>query len=335
MASEFDEILARLEKEKKVGPYEHAAAALIHFVNDDSIKLVSDTFRNSKSFWVRYGILTAYELMNNASATDYTTLSQNCKEIILEDLLIGLADKDERIRVQSSYILSKGEELMKKVNPPLGERIVKELIENPERVEERNVILALGVVDYSRISQKTKKQALDFLVNAAIEGSINAARGLDKIEDKDSTNRVAEHWLPKLDSRREKEVEKAVDIFAEIECRAAADKIDGLVKKGFEYYNLIHVLVKSGDERHEDSMIKLMKGDYYIANMEIMGKKGGQKSLEILRGIINKHKGKEDEWGTVEAACKAIKEIERRMTVSSKPAEKKLEEAMKKRKVPA
>ncbi|NYZ75862.1 hypothetical protein H0N98_01255 [Candidatus Micrarchaeota archaeon] len=334
MVSEFEKILARLEKEKTVGPYEHAAAELISFVNDDSIGLVSDTFRNSKSLWVRYGVLSAYEQMNHASATSYRTLSQYCREVILEDLLIGVADKEERIRMQSSDIFSNGKELMKKVKPALGERIVKELIANSERVREGDVILTLGVVDYSGISQETKKQAVDFLVNAAIKGSSDAARGLDRIGDKDSINRVAEHWLPKLDSRKEKEVETAINIFAEIECRAAADKVDGLVKRGFDYYNLINVLAKSGDERHEDSIIKLMEGpSYCIVDMEILGKKGGKKSLEILRRIVKNKKDYDKQ--EMEAARDAIKEIERRMTVSSKPAEKKLEEAMRKKKVPA
>jgi hypothetical protein len=333
LVSEFEKVLAILEKERMVGPFEHAAVDLIPFVNDNSIGLVSDTFRSSKSFWVRYGILKAYEMMDHASSTSYETLSQHCKEVILEDLLIGIADKDERIRIPSSDIFSNGEELMKGVNPALGERIVKELIANSKRVREGNATETLGVVDYSGISQETKKQALDFLVKAAIEGSSDAARGIDRIGDKDSKDKVEAYWLPKLDSRNKKEVEKAVDMFEFIESPAAADKVVQLMKRGFEYYKLIDVIVKSGDERHEDSIIKLMDGDYCIANMEILGKKGWKKSLEILKGIAKSTKDYDER--DREAAQKAIKEIEGRMTVSSKPAEEKLRKAMEKKKVPA
>jgi hypothetical protein len=335
LVSGFEEVLARLEKEKTAGPFEHAAADLIPFVNDDSIRLVSDTFRNSKSFWVRLGILKAYDLMNHASTTAYRTLSQNCREVILEDLLVGIVDKDERIRMTSSDIFSNGKDLMKEIKPGLGERMVKELMANSERMREGSAVSALGVVDYSGISQKMKKQALDFLVDAAIKGSSDAARGLDRIGDKDSINKVAEHWLPKLDSRKRKEVVTAVGIFEFIESSAAADKVAQLVKKGFDYYKLIEVLVKSGDERHEDSILKLMESErgYCIVDMEIMGKKGGKKSLVILNGIVKNKKDYDEQ--DIEAARKAIKDIEGRMTVSSKPAEERLRKAMEKKKVPA
>jgi hypothetical protein len=337
LVSEFEKAIARVEKEKMVGPFEHAVTDLIPFVNDNSISLVSDTFRNSKSSWVRFGILSAYELMDHVSATSYETLSQHCREVILEDLLIGIADKDEGIRFKSSDIFSRGEELMKGVNPELGERIVKELIANSERVREGGVIETLGVVDYSGISQKTKKQAIDFLVNAAIAGDSDAAESLDRIGDKDSKDKVAAYWLPKLDSRNKKDVEKAVDIFKFIESSAAADKVDGLVKRDFGYYKLIDVLVKSGDERHEGTMIKMMegrdwmKGRYCIADMEILGKKGWKKSLEILNGIVKNTKDCDEQ--DIEAARKAIKEIEGRMTVSPKPAEDKIKEALKRKPV--
>jgi hypothetical protein len=331
LASEFEEILARLEKEKTIGGFEHAAAELIPFVNDDSIKLVSDTFRNSKSLGVRYGVLKAYEMMDHSYATSYETLSQHCREVILEDLLIGIVDKEKGIRLTSSDIFSNGEELMKGVKPELGERIVKELIANSKRVREGSMIETLGVAGYSGISQGTKKQAIDFLVKAALKGDSDAARGLNRIGDKDSKDKVAAYWLPKLDSRKKKEVENAVDIFAEIECGAAADKVVELVKKGFEYYKLIEVLVKSGDERHEDSIIKLMRKPYCIADMEILGEKGGKKSLEILNGIVKNTKDYDEQ--DIEAARKAIKEIDGRMTVSPKPAEDKIKEALKRKPV--
>ncbi|QLJ53179.1 MAG: hypothetical protein Sv326_1004 [Candidatus Fermentimicrarchaeum limneticum] len=340
MASEFDKIIARLDKEKTTGAFEHAADELISFITDDStVGRVSDTFRKSESVWVRYGILKAYEMMDHAGSTAYRTLSQHCREVILEDLLVGLADKDKGIRMTSSDILSNGEELMKGAKPELGERIVKGLIANSDRARESSVVEALGVADYSGISQETKKQAADFLVKAAVDGSRNAARGVDRIGDEASKDIVRKHWLPKLDSRKEKEVGRALGIFEFIECKEAANKVDGLVKKGKRDSDYIDVLVRSGDERHEDSMIKLMEGRdwmggrYCIADMEILGKKGWKKSSEILNRIVKNKKDYDEQ--EIEAARKASKEIEGRMTVSSKPAEKKLEEAMKRKKVPA
>jgi len=341
MAPELNEILRRVEKAKSTGDYEHACTELIHFATDASrIDLLSNAFRNSNSLWVRHGILTAYEMTDHTYwDTKYEKLPPHCSEVILEDALIGIADKDERIRMKSSDIFSRAEGLFKEVNPELGERAVKVLLENSKRARESSVIEALGVADYSVVSPGTKKQAIDFLKNAALGGSSDAARGLDRIGDEDSKNEVRKHWLPKLDSKRERDIDRALNIFSELECKAAADKVVEIVKngkKGFDYYNLNYVLRKSGDERHEATMLKLMRnerGHYCIADMEILGKKGWRKSLEVLNGILKNTKdynGQERD-----AAKKAIKEIEGRMTVSSKPAEEKLRKAMEKKKVPA
>ncbi len=64
---------------------------------------------------------------------------------------------------------------------------------------------------------------------------------------------------------------------------------------------------------------------------------GSEKSIGVLEEYVEKNKNKTDDEvrASIGAARKAIKDIERRMTVSSKPAEKTLEEAMRKKKVPA
>jgi hypothetical protein len=56
-----------------------------------------------------------------------------------------------------------------------------------------------------------------------------------------------------------------------------------------------------------------------------------------MNEFIDKNKNNRDQYVIldVEHAREAIKEIEKRTGVSAKPAEKKLEDAMKRKKVPA
>jgi hypothetical protein len=216
-------------------------------------------------------------------------------------------------------------------------------------------------------SPENKKKALDSLVAAATSKPITAREAaadlLDAIGDKGAIKKVAEFWMPFLDmeyggkmtgvpafDKHEKFNRRpAVEIFERMRWPPAADHEALLIKNGglkdldfIQVGAIFNVMEKCGSEKHEDVVLKATKeaiaaNDDVNLSFDALGAIGTGKSKAVLNEFIDRNKNNRDPYvrGYVEDARKAVKEIEKRMTVSSKPAEKTLEDAMKRKKVPA
>ncbi len=223
-------------------------------------------------------------------------------------------------------------------------------------------------------SPENKKKALDSLVAAATSKPItareSAAALIDAIGDKGAKKEVAEFWMPFLDMEYGEKViggvpaldefekfnrRQAVEIFERMRWPPAAEHEISIVKSGLggkdfvEIGAIFTVIEKGGLEikKYEDDFVEATKkaisskdgnvNDYLTALFDMLKVSGTEKSKVLLNEFIDKNKNNRDQYVRldVEYAREAVKEIERRMTVSSKPAEKTLEEAMKRKKVTA
>jgi len=218
------------------------------------------------------------------------------------------------------------------------------------------------------MSPENKKKALDSLVAATrskvIDARESAADLIDAIGDKDAIKKVAEFWMPFLDMEYGEKViggvpaldkfekfnrRQAVEIFERMRWPPAADHEALLIKNGglkdldfIQVGAIFNVMEKCGSEKHEDVVLKATK-EAIAANDDVnlsfgaLRAIGTEKSKTVLNEFIDKNKNNRDPYVReyVKEAREAIKEIEKRVGVSSKPAAKKLEEAMEKKKVPA
>jgi hypothetical protein len=216
------------------------------------------------------------------------------------------------------------------------------------------------------MSPENKKKALDSLVAATrskvIDARESAADLIDAIGDKDAIKKVAEFWFPFLDmeyggkvtgdypfSKFEKfNRRQAVEIFERVRWPPAADHEALIVERGLKGIDFIqagailNVIAKSGSEKHEDVVLKatieaIEKGGDKGALFATLGAIGTEKSKAVLNEFIDKNKNNRDQYVRldVEETRKAVKEIEKRVGVSAKPAEEKIKEAMGKKKLPA
>jgi len=217
------------------------------------------------------------------------------------------------------------------------------------------------------ISPENKKKALDSLVVATrskvIDARESAADLIDAIGDKDAIKKVAEFWFPFLDmeyggkvtgdypfSKFEKfNRRQAVEIFERVRWPPAADHEALVVKNGglkdldfIQVGAIFNVMEKCGNEKHEDVVLKATKeaiaaNDDVNLSFGVLRAIGTEKSKAVLNEFMDKNKNNRDPYVReyVKEAREAVKEIEKRVGVSSKPAAKKLEEAMEKKKVPA
>ena len=216
-------------------------------------------------------------------------------------------------------------------------------------------------------SPENKKKALDSLVAAAKGKPITAREAaadlIDAIGDKDAIKKVAEFWMPFLDMEYGEKVtgvpafsqwekfnrRQAVEIFERMRWPPAADHEALVVKNGglkdldfIQVGAIFNVIEKCGSEKHEDAVLKATK-EAIAANDDVnlsfgtLRAIGTGKSKAVLNEFIDKNKNNRDPYVReyVKEASEAVKEIEGRMTVSSKPAEEKLRKAMEKKKVPA
>jgi len=217
-------------------------------------------------------------------------------------------------------------------------------------------------------SPENKKKALNSLVAAAkskvIDARESAADLIDAIGDKDAIKEVAEFWMPFLDMEYGEKViggvpaldefekfnrRQAVEIFERMRWPPAADHEARLIKNGglkdldfIQVGAIFNVMQKCGSEKHEDAVLKATK-EAIAANDDVnlsfgaLRAIGTGKSKAVLNEFIDKNKNNRDPYVReyVKEAREAVKEIEKRVGVSSKPAAKKLEEAMEKKKVPA
>jgi hypothetical protein len=218
------------------------------------------------------------------------------------------------------------------------------------------------------MSPENKKKALDSLVAATrskvIDARESAADLIDAIGDKDAIKKVAEFWFPFLDmeyggkvtgdypfSKFEKfNRRQAVEIFERVRWPPAADHEALLIKNGglkdldfIQVGAIFNVIAHCGSEKHEDIVLKatveaIEKNDEDKSlSFDTLGAIGTEKSKAVLNEFIDKNKNKRDPYvrEDVDDARKAVKEIEKRIGVSAKPAEEKIKEAMGKKKVPA
>jgi hypothetical protein len=217
-------------------------------------------------------------------------------------------------------------------------------------------------------SPENKKKALDSLVAAATSKPITAREAaadlIDAIGDEDAIKKVAEFWMPFLDMKYGGKVmggvpaldkfekfnrRQAVEIFERMRWPPAADHEALLIKNGglkdldfIQVGAIFNVMEKCGSEKHEDAVLKATKeaiaaNDDANLSFGALRAIGTGKSKAVLNEFIDKNKNKRDQYVRlyVEEAREAVKEIEKRIGVSAEPAKKKLEDAMKRRKVPA
>jgi len=217
-------------------------------------------------------------------------------------------------------------------------------------------------------SPENKKKALDSLVAAATSKPITAREAaadlIDAIGDKDAIKKVAEFWMPFLDMEYGEKViggvpaldkfekfnrRQAVEIFERMRWPPAADHEALLIKngglKGLDFIQvgaIFNVMQKCGSEKHEDAVLKatkeaIEKNDEVNLSFGALRAIGTEKSKAVLNEFIDKNKNNWDPYvrEDVEEAREAVKEIEKRVGISAKPAEEKIKDAMGKKKLPA
>jgi len=217
-------------------------------------------------------------------------------------------------------------------------------------------------------SPENKKKALDSLVAAATSKPITAREAaadlIDAIGDKDAIKKVAEFWMPFLDMEYGEKViggvpaldkfekfnrRQAVEIFERMRWPPAADHEALLIKngglKGLDFIQvgaIFNVMQKCGSEKHEDAVLKatkeaIEKNDEVNLSFGALRAIGTEKSKAVLNEFIDKNKNNRDPYvrEDVEEAREAVKEIEKRVGISAKPAEEKIKDAMGKKKLPA
>jgi len=217
------------------------------------------------------------------------------------------------------------------------------------------------------MSPENKKKALDSLVAAATSKPITAREAaadlIDAIGDEGAIKEVAEFWMPFLDMEYGGKVtgvpafdkyekfnrRQAVEIFERMRWPPAADHEALFIKNGglkdldfIQVGAIFNVITHCGSEKHEDIVLKatkeaIEKNDDVNLSFGALGAIGTGKSKAVLNEFIDKNKNKRDQYVRlyVEEAREAVKEIEKRVGVSAKPAEEKIKDAMRKRKLPA
>ncbi|NYZ76287.1 hypothetical protein H0N98_03490, partial [Candidatus Micrarchaeota archaeon] len=209
------------------------------------------------------------------------------------------------------------EKLINGVGKESKERIVDVLVAKYDSDKSgddwrEKIVLAVGSLDYSNITDGTKKKAFDLLARATWDDDsgtrLRAAELVDRIGDKDTIKKVAEHWLPLLDIPQNGTMEDiyksnyAVDIFERIRWEPAADKALELMKKRLAVQRVngvgVEVIARSGSSKHEDAVIDAMTKDgdynrpgfYAVKWFETLGKIGTYKSVKVLNEYIEKQK---------------------------------------------
>jgi hypothetical protein len=325
---------------------------------DEGVISLAETFKRSRSREEKIDAMIVFETIN------YEKYSQKSRDIVVDALIKGLRNKDDEILTGCAEALSK-EDLINKVSPELRERAVNELVFMYENRGKRsftreNLVLALGNIDYSGIAPEMKKKVLDILVSATQSKAPDirewAANGIDKIGDEDATKKVAGYWMPFLDTEyggRVFEIEDefnrrtALDIFSRMGWPPAADHEALLIKNGglkdldfIQVGAIFNVITHCGSEKHEDVVLKATKeaiaaNDDVNLSFDTLGRIGTEKSKAVLNEFIDKNKKNRDPYvrGYVEEAREAVKEIEKRIGVSVKPAEETLKKSIGKEKV--
>lgn len=335
---ELNSIIKRMEKEKKSET--GGISALDSFVGrdpDKHLKLISDAFRKTKSDHVKDMIINVYE-----RAAYLREPSKKVKEAICEDLITGLKDKDWHIRASSANVFGMIEDMPSRritegINPELGTKVVKELIASMERGIEGQAAYGLGGVDYSKLPKEIKKEAADAIAKKAIEFADNItnrsdfgftlspASTLNRIGDDKTVEMVTNRWLQLLDSGNKRKIDIAMEFLSQIRCEPLVDKLEELKKRGMSDFWFTDIVEHSASRRQEDILLKVVQENGHIisANIEVLKKRGWDKSVEFLSEIVkNPPKGtSEYELGL---AKDAIKEIKKRIA-SSKLLEKAAE----------
>jgi hypothetical protein len=181
-----------------------------------------------------------------------------------------------------------------------------------------------------------------------------AAIGVDKIGELDAKKKVAEYWMPFLDTEyggRVFEIEDefnrrtALDIFSRMSWPPAAEHeilrmLKGGLKNtvGFEDNDIMTAVEKAGiDKRDLNAIVKAARKENVdtLALFHTLGTIGGENSIAALEKYIGENKNKKDGDTrlNIEHAHEAIKEIEKRIGVSAKPAEERIKESIERKPV--
>ena len=326
---------------------------------NEGVISLAETFKRSKFREEKIDAAIAFVTIN------YKKYSQEAKDVVVDATRKGLRDKDDEICYICAEILSK-EELINTEKLKVREKVVEELLFTCEnRVDERerireNVVLALGHIDYTDISTGTTKKALNLLAAAACDMDITrrelGAEGVNRRGDYETKKKVAEYWMPFLDteyggrvfgapafSEEEKFSRRTAlqDIFSRLSWPPAAEHEILKFLKGewkssvdFEDNDIMTTIHKAGiDEQDLKDMVKAARKESVDirASLHALGTVGSEKSSEFLKEWIEKNRNstnsKIKEY--VKVANEAVEKIERRVGVSAKPVDPEVKKLIK------
>jgi hypothetical protein len=204
--AEAEELVKRLGTERYGGEGYAAAIKELAFKRDEAVVPLSNALKDREQPpSVRRGAALAFVRM--AQEDTLREIPQESKNIMVDALITGLADREFGIDKECAFTLSTG--LINSAKPELKDRAVKELMSKREGLGEW-AFRVLAEVDYSGISQETRKQTLD-----ALDAIIKEKKGKP---DFDSEVRAAQKVIRKI--------EKSGDISARLPEKNLTDAIN-------------------------------------------------------------------------------------------------------------
>jgi hypothetical protein len=210
-------------------------------------------------------------------------------------------------------------------------------------------------------SPENIKKTLDTLVAAAkskkIDARESAASILDEIGEKKAMKaieEVAKFWMPFLDMKYGGKVvgdsleggvelnkRQAVEIFERMRWPPAADHEALVLEKGLKGIDFVelsaicNVIAHGGSEKHEQPLLKaardvIKKRGDVGAFFDAMGAVGTEDSKKLLEEWVDGNAHRRDDHAIyhLEDALQALQKLDKRLGVSSKPAEDALKEAI-------
>lgn len=212
-------------------------------------------------------------------------------------------------------------------------------------------------------SPENIKKTLDTLVAAAkskkIDARESAASILDEIGEKKAMKaieEVAKFWMPFLDMEYGGKViggvpafdafeqfnrRQAVEVFERLRWPPAADHEALVLEKGLKGIDFVelsaicNVIAHGGSEKHEKPLLKvaretIKKRGEAGAFFHAMGAVGTEDSRKLLEEWVDGNAHRRDDHAIyhLEGALQALQKLDKRLGVSSKPAEDALKEAI-------